>query len=559
MHGLPEHLQTLRARGTLSERAQPSQHCIEVIALGFGLELHAQSPPVEAGVLAIHPNEGAHVRHRRVLQQGLAQGLLALGHGRERDGLLGLGEALHQARVLPREKTFGHPHIQSHGERHGEAKHPQGGARAVQHPVQSAAIGGDPGREPIGGAGVVAHLLALAPQPMRTQHGGERERHHGRNEDGHRQGDGELVKQAPGHAAHEQERNQHRHQGEGERNDGEADLPGPIHGRLNGAALRVIALVPGNVLDHHDGVVHHKPRGNREGHEGEVVDGKARQIHHAKGAHQRQGHHHRGNGGGGQVAQKQKDDPDHQGHGQHQLELHVAHRGANRVGAVTHHLKVHRFGHGRTQLRQQLVNALHGVNDVGTRLALDVEQHGRLAIGPGSSPGVFRGLHHIGHIAQAQGVAVFVGQDQLGIVLRRLQLIVGIQRRGAIGAIESALGQIDIGAGNRGAHVLEGEARGGQRLGVDLHAHRGAPSPGDAHQTHPLHLRQAQSQAVFHQVVDPGDGQGGRTQRQGQHRRIGRVDLVVNRRHGHVAGQEVRARVDGRLHPLLGHIQCRVQ
>ena len=59
--------------------------------------------------------------------------------------------------------------------------------------------------------------------------------------------------------------------------------------------------------------------------------------------------------------------------------------------------------------------------------------------------------------------------------------------------------------------------------------------------------------------MNPDDLQGGRRDRQGQHRRIGRVDLAVGGRHGKVGRQQVAARVDGGLHLLLGNVQRDIQ
>src|ERR1022692_4785738 len=39
--------------------------------------------------------------------------------------------------------------------------------------------------------------------------------------------------------------------------------------------------IPRNVLDHHDGVVHHKAGGDRQRHQSQVVQAVAQQIHHA--------------------------------------------------------------------------------------------------------------------------------------------------------------------------------------------------------------------------------------------------------------------------------------
>ena len=62
---------------------------------------------------------------------------------------------------------------------------------------------------------------------------------------------------------------------------------------------------------------------------------------------------------------------------QHQLELHVMHRGANRRGAVGQDGHLHRSGQGGLELGQQLLDAIHDLDDVGAGLPLDVEDDRR--------------------------------------------------------------------------------------------------------------------------------------------------------------------------------------
>ena len=79
----------------------------------------------------------------------------------------------------------------------------------------------------------------------------------------------------------------------------------------------------------------------------------------------------------GEVAQEQEDHQHHQDHGQHQLELHVSDGGADGGGAVGEHRDLDRGRQGALQLRQQLFDAVDDLDDVGARLALDVDDHRR--------------------------------------------------------------------------------------------------------------------------------------------------------------------------------------
>ena len=106
-------------------------------------------------------------------------------------------------------------------------------------------------------------------QYARTHHGREGQRNHSGHEDSHAQGDGELAEKPANDVAHEEQRNQHGNQRDGQRYDGETDLLRAFEGRFQ----RRISLFDeaNDVLDHDDGVIDDEARGNREGHQREVV------------------------------------------------------------------------------------------------------------------------------------------------------------------------------------------------------------------------------------------------------------------------------------------------
>ena len=67
-----------------------------------------------------------------------------------------------------------------------------------------------------------------------------------------------------------------------------------------------------DVLDHHDGVIHHEPGGDGQRHQREVVQAVTQRIHGGEGAHQRERHGDAGNDGRVEAAQEQKDHQHHQ-------------------------------------------------------------------------------------------------------------------------------------------------------------------------------------------------------------------------------------------------------
>ncbi len=125
-----------------------------------------------------------------------------------------LGDALDRARVLLREKAFGHDDVEQYGQHQGPKRDQQGQRLMLEHERERAAVPRDhrlpdtfAGREHA--ALIRCRLMA---QQLRAQHRREGERDHGRNQDRHRQRDRELSKQPADHVAHEQQRNQDRNQ-----------------------------------------------------------------------------------------------------------------------------------------------------------------------------------------------------------------------------------------------------------------------------------------------------------------------------------------------------------
>ena len=147
-----------------------------------------------------------------------------------------------------------------------------------------------------------------------------------------------------------------------------------------GGLQRRFALfdVTGDVLDHHDRVVDDEAGRDRQRHQRQVVQAVAQHVHHGEGADQRQRHRHAGNDRGRQVAQEQENHQHHQANGQHQLELHVFHAGADRHGAVGEDRNLDGSRQAGFQPRQQRLDPLDDVDDVGPRLPLDVDDHGGL-------------------------------------------------------------------------------------------------------------------------------------------------------------------------------------
>ena len=112
----------------------------------------------------------------------------------------------------------------------------------------------------------------------------------------------------------------------------------------------------------------------------------------------------------------------------------------------------------------------------------------------------------------------------------RTELIVVVDGPGLVGAVEVALGLVDVGAAEGGAQRFQTQAVGGQRDGIRLHPHGGPLAAADAHQAHALELRNSLRHARFGQLFDLEQRHGLGGDRQRQNRRVGGIGLAVDRR-----------------------------
>ena len=152
----------------------------------------------------------------------------------------------------------------------------------------------------------------------------------------------------------------------------------------------------------------------------------------------------------------------------------------------------------------------------------------------------------VADVAYPHRRAVAIGDDEV-LVRRRLQeLIVGVQRVGDARAVERALGQIDVGAGDDAADVLEADAAGGERLRIDPDANGGLLLATDPDQADARNLRDLRQQDVFGIGIDRRQRQRIRRQRDQHDRRLRGIHFPDGRRIGDIGWQIRACRVDRR-------------
>ena len=108
----------------------------------------------------------------------------------------------------------------------------------------------------------------------------------------------------------------------------------------------------------------------------------------------------------GHVSQKQENRHHDERDGEQERKFHVAHRGADRRGAVGEDGNVHCRRQVGLELRQKLFDAVNDLDDVRAGLALDVDDDRRRLVHPRRELGVFHVVNHVRHVGQNHRRAV---------------------------------------------------------------------------------------------------------------------------------------------------------
>ena len=286
-------------------------------------------------------------------------------------------------------------------------------------------------------------VLLLAAQEKRAHHGRRRQRQNEGHGDRNRQDDGKFAEEPADDTAHEQNRNEHCNQRNAHRNDGEADLRGPLQSRLD---MRHSALqMTRDILEHDDRIIDHEAGGDSQRHQREIVETVSAQLHDAERAENGNRHRHGRNERRAQAAQEKEDDKDDENDRDDQRKLGMSQRGADGAATITRqgHLDIAR--QGRLELRQLRPDAIDGGDDIATGLLEQNEEDGALPVDQTFIAQAFNRIVDFGDIAQEHGPVVAPGNDEVP-VLRRLQnLVVGIELIASAVIVDRALGTVGVG------------------------------------------------------------------------------------------------------------------
>ena len=417
----------------------------------------------------------------------------------------------------------------------------------LQHPCLQAL----PGLlQAVAGAGLVRL------EPARAEHRRQGQGHQQRHDDGSGQRQGELAEHLVDDAAHEQDGDEHHHQRQVHRQQGEADLAGTLE--RGGQRRLPVVDMPGDVLQHHDGIVHHQAGGKDQRHQRQHVEREPAQVHHRKGADQRHRHRQRGNQRAAPVTEEGQHQQDHQAHGNQQGALGLVQSRADHRRAVHGHVQLDAGRQHRLQGRQLGADLLDGLDDVGASLTVDHQQHRRFIVEETAVVTVLDAVLDLGHIGQAQTATVLITDQQRQVVGGLAQLVVGLHLPLLRVVLDKALGPALVGGADGLAHLIQRHAVLLQLLRLQLHAHRRQGAAANLHFAHAIHLGQALRQDGRGQVVQAALVELLGCQREHHNRRLRRIDLLVGRHAAHAARHQAARGIDGRLHFPRGAVDVLV-
>ena len=523
------------------------------------LEIDQHTSGIERDVGSVDTDERGQADDIGILEDGGGERLLALGHGRKGDRLRGLGDGLDQSGVLHREKSLGDDEIEGHRDGDGRRRDDERQALAVEHPVQRAAI--DALHAAVRGTGRRFAALRRGRrtrlQELGAHHRHERQRHHGRDDDRHRERDGEFMEKPADHVAHEQQRDENCDQRDGQRYDREADLLGALQRRLQRRFAHFQEAR--DVLDHHDGIVDDEAGGDRQRHQRQIVEAEAEKIHGRERADERQRDRQARDHGRRNIAQEEKDHQHDEPDRQDQFELHIRDRCADRRRAVGERRHSDGGRQGCLQLRQEALDRVDDLDDVGAGLTLNVQDHRIGGVHPGVQLGVLRRLFDRRDVGEPHRRTVLIGDDGIVVGVGTLELIIGIDRVGLLRPVEISLWRVDVQIADRGAQIVEIEPISGERLRIGADADARPLSATDADEADAGDLRDFFGQPRLGETFDIGQLQRARRDRQRQDGRVGGIDLGIDRRCGQIGGQQISGGIDGGLNLLLGDIEADVE
>ncbi len=220
---------------------------------------------------------------------------------------------------------------------------------------------------------------------------------------------------------------------------------------------------------------------------------------------------------------------------------------ADRDRAVVGDGDIDILGDRGLELGQRLLHRIDRRDDIGARLLVEDDQDRGLAI---SEPGIAQildGILDLAHIGEPDRRPIAIGDDEGAVLAGVARLVVGIDLVALVALLDGALGAMGIGGGERGAHILQPDPVFEQGAGIELDPDGGQRAAADIDLADARELGEALLQHRGGGVVELAPGQGRRSQRQDQDRRIGGVRLAIGRVAAEIGRQIGAGGIDRRL------------
>ena len=267
----------------------------------------------------------------------------------------------------------------------------------------------------------------------------------------------ELLKELPDSLTHAADGNKHCHQGHGRGQNGQHQFLGSVSGSQEGSLPHF--HVAENIFNQYDSIVNQKTNGQRQAHQGHIVQGKTHNIHQEKCSDNRSRNGKAADNGSPQVPQEQISDEKGQETAEQNGVPHVRHVLPDVPALVTDNfhmdIRRHVLGH---HLCQFLVHRVDDLYRIGTALLAHRHHNGWNAVGTGKGFRVFPAVFQVRHIRQADSLPVLVGHNDLLEIINGIQFPNGADRNGIAVVPHLAAGSIDIGAVHFCQHRLERNA-----------------------------------------------------------------------------------------------------
>ena len=298
-----------------------------------------------------------------------------------------------------------------------------------------------------------------------------------RQNNGHRNGDGDVLEQLPDFEVHGQDRREHHYRSQRRDQHRTPDLLRSQERRLGG----VVAFLaqPVDVFQHDNGGIDHHADGESNPGQGNDVDRPSHEGHGHEGTDHGNRYGQRYDQGGGAGTQEQQQD---QG-GQCTTDIDILFDqidGGIDVGGLVVDLGQFQLGgrqDGFIQFSDRRVNAFHRIDDVGSGFAGRVEDHRRFAEAADGRRRFFVAKGHIGDIADRDprdtaGLRVFQApQDNRFHVVDGFQFTFGAHHIAAFAFLDVAGRDRGVG-GAQGLHYSwHSKAVLGHAVGIDDDLH----------------------------------------------------------------------------------------